>query len=199
MRRNRWQRWQARAMQSHGGDFGESARSKQARSEESAKLDQAHSSSGTADTPPRRGVPRRTVVVGTGALTAAGVLAACAPQSSSQPESAESAKTAASVEVPVQSVALAATADIPIGSGLRVPQRELVIVQPQEGQFFAYGERCPHAGCAVATFTDAEIRCPCHGSAFSTTTGDVLRGPATSGLYPIAVEVDGDQIVTAIQ
>ncbi len=98
----------------------------------------------------------------------------------------------------MQSVALAATADVPVGSGLRVPQRELVIVQPQEGEFYAYGERCPHAGCAVATFTDAEILCPCHGSAFSTTTGDVLRGPATTGLYPIEVEIAGDQIVTAV-
>ena len=56
---------------------------------------------------------------------------------------------------------------------------------------------CPHAGVTVDAPEGGTITCPGHGSIFDATTGDMKKGPATSGLTKVAVEVSGDSIVTA--
>ena len=45
--------------------------------------------------------------------------------------------------------------------------------------------------------TAESIDCTCHGSKFSVQDGSVLNGPATTGLTPVTVKVDGGQITTA--
>jgi len=54
--------------------------------------------------------------------------------------------------------------------------------------FVCYDAVCPHAGCTVGYSPSANLMvCPCHGSQFDVTTGNVLSGPAPTGLTPYAV------------
>ena len=76
---------------------------------------------------------------------------------------------------------LAYVADIPVGGGAILADRQLVVTQPQEGTFCVLSAVCTHAGCLVASIDDGTINCPCHGSRFDL-NGDVARGPATKPL-----------------
>jgi thiosulfate dehydrogenase [quinone] large subunit len=63
-----------------------------------------------------------------------------------------------------------------------------LVIQESTGHFVAFDAVCPHAGCTVAYQASAKIiACPCHGSAFNPRTGNVVNGPATSGLTTIKV------------
>jgi Rieske Fe-S protein len=152
-----------------------------------------------ADSQSGAGVNRRVLLSGAGAVGAVGLLAACgasAPEPSTK--SSETAAGAASVEVPEKAVILASVSDVPEGGGYWAQDRELVITQPEPGEFRAFSQHCPHAGCAASEFANGEIVCPCHGSRFSADTGDVVQGPATTGLYAVEVEAIGDKIVTSV-
>ncbi len=59
------------------------------------------------------------------------------------------------------------------------------------GSFTAFDAVCPHAGLHRRYVRSAKIiACPCHGSEFDPSTGDVLRGPAPTGLTPIKSSKD---------
>jgi thiosulfate dehydrogenase [quinone] large subunit len=61
-----------------------------------------------------------------------------------------------------------------------------LVIQETAGGFVAFDAVCPHAGCTVAYQPSAKIiACPCHGSTFDAATGNVLNGPAATGLTPI--------------
>jgi len=69
-----------------------------------------------------------------------------------------------------------------------------IVLQPVKGQFLAYDAICPHAGCTVAYSKGASLMvCPCHGSEFKVSNGDVITGPAPTGLtkYTITESSDG--------
>ena len=93
--------------------------------------------------------------------------------------------------------ALVAAAEVPLKGGVILDsgQTKVVVTQPQPEQFVGLSAVCPHQGCLVNEVTDQVIMCPCHGSQFSITDGAVVQGPATTGLSPVPVKVDGDQIV----
>ncbi len=141
-------------------------------------------------------VDRRTVILGAGAVGAAGVLAACSSSDSSDGVSTESPDTMASTEVPSSPTAIAKTDKVPVGGGLVVEDKMVVVTQPSDGDYKAFSSICPHQSCNVSEVTAEEIICPCHGSKFSSSTGEVLNGPATTGLAPVNVTVKGDEIVS---
>jgi len=124
-------------------------------------------------------LPRRTVLIG----AAVAPIAAC---NTNTGELTAPPTTTAPGQV------LAATADIPVGSGKVVD--DTVISQPKAGQFEAFAARCTHAGCKLPAVTDGVLNCPCHGSQFGL-DGAVLRGPAVTPLAPVAVKVQGGEIV----
>ena len=63
-----------------------------------------------------------------------------------------------------------------------------IVIQHTTDQFVAFDAICPHAGCTVAYQSGANIiACPCHGSEFNPRTGEVVLGPASSGLTPIKI------------
>ncbi|MDN5749068.1 MAG: Rieske (2Fe-2S) protein, partial [Pseudonocardia sp.] len=68
------------------------------------------------------------------------------------------------------------------------------VTQATEGSFAAFSSVCPHQGCNVGSVEGAEIVCPCHGSRFDL-AGNVLNGPAESGLTPRPVTVEGGQLI----
>lgn len=87
------------------------------------------------------------------------------------------------------------TAEVPVGGGVIIDDKMVVVTQPKKGDFKAFTSVCPHEGCTVGSVTDDVILCPCHGSRFSAETGDVLQGPAMTGLTPVDITVEGDSIV----
>lgn len=121
---------------------------------------------------------RRAVVV-TGAAAGGLALAGCTVASTGASEPATG---------PV-----AATSDIPVGGGMLFPERGVVVTQATEGAFAAFGLACPHQGCNVGSVSGDTIVCPCHGSTFSL-DGAVQQGPATTGLTPVAISVEGDRL-----
>ena len=149
------------------------------------------------DTPNREsGIDRRTVLLGTGAVGAAGILAACGGSDTTESTNGDTPDTTASTDVPSRPTKSVSTADVPVGGGIVVEEKMVVVTQPTEGEFKAFTSTCPHQGCTVGEVTSEEIICPCHGSAFSPTTGEVLQGPATVGLAQVAVDIEGDEVIS---
>jgi Rieske Fe-S protein len=91
---------------------------------------------------------------------------------------------------------LVALADVPVHGAyeMAVDGRRVLVTQATPGTVAAFDAKCPHQGCTVQA-TDGGLGCPCHGSQFDLATGDVLRGPASSPLTPVAVAVRGDDVV----
>lgn len=86
-------------------------------------------------------------------------------------------------------------ADVPEGGGL--VRGEVVVTQPQAGEYRAFDARCPHQGCTVSEVTTKAIICPCHGSEFDPESGEMTRGPATEGLTSKNATVAGDEVVVS--
>ena len=133
-------------------------------------------------------VSRRNFVVGAGTAVGAVALgtavAACSTDSSSPstvtPPSGAPAGT------------LAALKDIPVGEG--AVSDGVVIVQPTAGKVAGFKAVCSHAGCALTDVSGGTINCPCHGSKINL-DGTVANGPADRPLTPVAVKVEGANVV----
>lgn len=91
---------------------------------------------------------------------------------------------------------LARVADVPDGGGVVITSAQVVLTRDGD-EITALSAVCPHQGCLVSGVRDGVILCPCHASRFDARTGEVLAGPARTGLPPVAVRVDGDAITTA--
>lgn len=92
---------------------------------------------------------------------------------------------------------LAKVADVPVGGGLVLEGRRIVLTQPQAGTIKAFTAVCTHQGCVVADVSNGTINCPCHGSAYKIADGSVANGPATRALRSIAVKVEGTEVKLA--
>jgi Rieske Fe-S protein len=151
---------------------------------------------------------RRALLACAGAACAA-ALAGCARYNSnnggiagSQPAQGSSPATApagsgSGAASPNGPPVLASTADIPVGGGKILPDKKIVITQPQAGSFDAFTAVCTHQGCIVGSVSGGTINCPCHGSKFSISNGSVVNGPATSPLAPVSIKVQGTSIIQA--
>lgn len=128
-------------------------------------------------------VPRKTVIAGAGVGLAAVALTACSSGGGSG-SSSRSGSGAPEVLTP--------TADVPVGSGIIVGN--VVVTQPEAGDFKAFSAVCSHTGCLINEVADGTINCPCHGSRFSL-DGNVVNGPATRPLTAEAITVQGSSIV----
>ena len=77
---------------------------------------------------------------------------------------------------------------VPSGEGriVRVDGHRRAAFRDDEGRVHVFSPVCPHLGCLVRWNGSAQTwDCPCHGSRFAA-TGEVLEGPAMSGLTRIA-------------
>lgn len=75
-----------------------------------------------------------------------------------------------------------ATSKVPVGGGVVLTKKELVVTQPRKGKFRVFTAVCTHQGCLVSSVADKKITCPCHGSQFAIATGAVVTGPAEDPL-----------------
>jgi Rieske Fe-S protein len=151
---------------------------------------------------------RRVVLLGAGAVGVAGVLAACGGGDDETGSGEAPAQPPAETEAPTESApaetappadggaeGVVAVADVPVGGGVIIAAEQIVVTQPAEGDFKAFGSTCTHQGCQVGEVSDGEIKCPCHGSRYSIEDGSVTNGPAPEPLTVVAIAVEGDQIV----
>ena len=72
-----------------------------------------------------------------------------------------------------------------------------MIVQPTAGEFVAWSAICKHEGETVGSVEDNVITCPYHGSKYDAATGEVVGGPAPSGLDPVQIKVTKGRITQA--
>ena len=72
----------------------------------------------------------------------------------------------------------------------------IVLIRDSTG-LRALQAECPHAGYVVITNGGPELLCPAHNSLFSVKNGDVLRGPASTGLKSYEVSESGGEIFVA--
>jgi Rieske Fe-S protein len=145
----------------------------------------------------QRATSRRSVLLGAGALGAAGILAACGDDSA--PSSSPSTTGASTATAPGQTEAPAepdlTTAQVPVGGGVILTNKNVIVTQPTEGEFLAFAATCTHMQCQLSSILGDKITCDCHGSQFSIADGSVARGPATRPLPPRGVTVDGDSLI----
>jgi Rieske Fe-S protein len=144
---------------------------------------------------------RRAVLAGAAGITAVTVLAACGDGSGSNDSgSSGTANTGgggAATSGAAAGTALAQTSQVPVGGGLILADKDVVITQPAAGQYKAFSATCTHQGCPLADVSGGTINCKCHGSKFSVTDGSVKNGPATQPLTVKNVKVDGTSITLA--
>lgn len=80
--------------------------------------------------------------------------------------------------------------EIPAGEGRLIGEGHhcAAVYRDQQGELHGFSAICPHLGCLI-NWNKAERSwdCPCHGSRFDC-RGNVLNGPAHTGLKPIAAE-----------
>ncbi|WP_374968963.1 Rieske (2Fe-2S) protein [Terrabacter sp. BE26] len=136
---------------------------------------------------------RRGVLKLAGVAAGAGVLAACSsppvPSGGGGASPAGGAGGAGADGIP--------TSEIPVGGGKVFPDSKTVVTQPTAGTFKAFDAICPHQGCTVGSVEGGKIICPCHQSHFDDNTGDVVSGPAPTGLTPKTVKVSGSTLTVS--
>ena len=75
------------------------------------------------------------------------------------------------------------------GAIIRRGAAKIAVYRDSSHELHEFSAVCPHLGCIVAwNALEQSWDCPCHGSRFSP-EGQVLNGPAVTGLTPIAHEV----------
>jgi nitrite reductase/ring-hydroxylating ferredoxin subunit len=87
-----------------------------------------------------------------------------------------------------------ATGDIPVGGGVVLESKQVVVTQPTAGTFKAFSAVCTHQGCLVASVTNGTISCPCHNGQFSATDGSVQGGPPPAPLAEAKFTLSGSTI-----
>jgi len=152
---------------------------------------------------------RRGVLAGVGLVGLAGAVSACTSSGSPAGTSGGAyggagGGTTAAPSGPAASTpaaagngasALAATSEIPVGSGKIFTPEKVVVTQPVSGDFRAFSAVCTHMGCIVSQISGGTIDCPCHGSQFSIKDGSVVSGPAPSPLAAETIKVSGSSII----
>lgn len=135
------------------------------------------------------------------AATGSGTGGSASSAPATTPSGSASASSTASA---AGGAAIAKTADVPVGSGLIVKDKKVVVTQPTAGNFKAFDTTCTHMRCPVGSVSGKTIICPCHGSAFSVEDGSPTvnpqlgkPGPAKAPLAEVKVAVSGDSVVLA--
>jgi Rieske Fe-S protein len=136
---------------------------------------------------------RRSALSGA-AVVAAGAVAGFLLGRNSDAARAAAPGTAANAYGPAKqtTTALAKVSDV---RGAGVVAHGVVLTRDSSGTVHGISAVCTHQGCTVGSPHDGVVDCPCHGSRFDASTGKVLRGPASRPLPPVAVSVQGNDVV----
>ena len=125
------------------------------------------------------------------------------PSASATPSASPSASATPSATPTKSQIKLASSSEIPNGTVKVFPGGRttglvaaIVLIRDSAG-LRALAAECPHAGYLVKDNGSGELICQAHNSLFSAKDGEVLRGPANSGLSRYVVtETDGNIFLT---
>lgn len=98
---------------------------------------------------------------------------------------------------------LVAADEVPVGGGVVIAGQQVIVTQPEEGEFKAYTTVCTHQGGDVTSVSDGRMTCSLHGSQFSIEDGANVAGPngseagSVAPLPEVPVRVEGGQVVKA--
>lgn len=165
----------------------------------------AHVDPGTTD---RRSLDRRTMLWGIAVAGAAvPLLAACGSDDSPKDAGDPTTPTSGGDTTPTadggtttgsgSEDVLAKAADVPVGGGVILADKAIVITQPTKGTFEGFSAICTHRQCTVGSVSGGTINCPCHGSRYSIKDGSVQGGPAPAPLPKKPVKEEAGSIVPA--
>lgn len=90
--------------------------------------------------------------------------------------------------------AVVKTSKVPVGGGVVVASRDVVVTRPRKKQFRVFSAACTHQGCTVAGVSGRTINCACHGSKFAIGNGGVTQGPASSPLPAVGFRIKRGKI-----
>lgn len=97
---------------------------------------------------------------------------------------------------------VAKVSEIPKGSVKTVMLKSKAVgLANVDGEFFAFDDVCPHAGCSLGSEGVLEkktITCGCHGAKFDVASGKVLALPATVPVSSYPVKVEGEDILISV-
>jgi nitrite reductase/ring-hydroxylating ferredoxin subunit len=125
------------------------------------------------------------------------------PSASATPSASPSASVASPTPTATPTknqIKLASSSEIPIGtvkvfqSGRTTGLVASVVLIRDSAGLRALAAECPHAGYLVKDNGGGQLVCPAHNSLFSAKDGELLRGPATSGLSLYVVTETGGEI-----
>jgi Rieske Fe-S protein len=141
---------------------------------------------------------RRSVLRGSSLMAMSGVAGFVVARQSdaAKPRSTTTAANAYGA-VASQGQVLAALADIPVGGGLVLERRHIVVTRDDQDVVRGFSSTCTHQGCTVSSVSNGTIDCPCHGSRFDVRTGSPTQGPATRALPKVAVVVRDGNVYTS--
>lgn len=144
--------------------------------------------------PTTSSVPSRRTVLGLAGAGSAAALTACAGDDASTTGS--TGGTGSATPVDAGPVDAGPVEDLPVGSAVKVDRDgvQAVVSRPDPDTVVAFSPVCPHQGCMVTPREELYV-CPCHSSQFDLTTGEVLAGPARTGLEPRSARVEGGRIL----
>ncbi|MDL5158006.1 Rieske (2Fe-2S) protein [Actinomycetospora termitidis] len=146
---------------------------------------------------PTPGLTRRRALCGlVVALAAPAALAACSSGSESGGQAPPAGGSGGGGTTTAPPAGGTPVAQIPVGGGTVVdgPNGPVLLTQPQAGVIKAFDAACPHQGTPVDPPEGGTITCPNHGSQFDATSGALKKGPAESGLTPVATTVVNGQV-----
>jgi Rieske Fe-S protein len=141
------------------------------------------------------------VLLGAGAVGAAGVLAACGdgepPVATVQSGEPSGAATRGPADTGTGEPGGIPVDQIPVGGGVIDASRRVVVTQPVAGEFRAFDPTCTHEARLVTMVHNGLIECPCHGSQYRITDGSVARGPAPRALTRKTATVEDGVVVVS--
>ncbi len=135
--------------------------------------------------------PSRRTVLGLAGVGSTAVLTACA--AADAPATGGTGRSSPAEAGPVDA---GPVEDLPVGSAVKFDRDGVhaVVSRPDPDTVVAFSPVCPHQGCMVTPREDLYV-CPCHSSQFDLATGEVLAGPAQSGLEPYPATVAEGRIL----
>lgn len=142
----------------------------------------------------RSTVTRRALLGGVGAAAAVGAVTACGTSAGSEPGPASVPAPTTTTPPGPDAQVVAAVADVPVGGGVLLAGKRLVLTQPTAGDFHAFVAICTHQGCNITEVEDDRIVCRCHGSVFAL-DGAPIEGPAKRRLATRPIEARGTDLV----
>lgn len=144
------------------------------------------------------GLSRRAAIAVSGGVAAGCALLLSGCSSANGSTNPVSGKPSVDASAQPAGTSIVKLAEVPVGGSVaaNLNGKPVLISQPEAGKVVAFSALCTHQQCVVAA-AGTSLDCPCHGSSFDAVTGAVITGPALKPLPPIAVKIEGADVVSA--